>query len=192
MECKSSLEPCTLACKQSDTLPNLLGHVVSVALALLTGSQAGKEKHEMNIQKLLVCNFEIHPGGNIRERVNERTNEGTSEQYALLLPVEEGVEVSIKQQREDVGSRRVVEIVRARLEKFGHFPSTQGGKIGYFAGYKEARRQLPPFDGLLPPLSPPFSLTLATTSIVLEPKPRPVIKHSSSLLDGDSRASPLY
>ncbi|KAG7196717.1 hypothetical protein KM043_016047 [Ampulex compressa] len=30
-------------------------HVVSVALALLTGSQAGKEKHEMNIQKLLVC-----------------------------------------------------------------------------------------------------------------------------------------
>lgn len=29
--------------------------VVSVALALLTGSQAGKEKHEMNIQKLLVC-----------------------------------------------------------------------------------------------------------------------------------------
>ena len=29
--------------------------VVSVALALLTGTQAGKEKHEMNIQKLLVC-----------------------------------------------------------------------------------------------------------------------------------------
>lgn len=31
------------------------GSVVSVALALLMGTQAGKEKHEMNIQKLLVC-----------------------------------------------------------------------------------------------------------------------------------------
>lgn len=30
-------------------------NVVSVALALLMGTQAGKEKHEMNIQKLLVC-----------------------------------------------------------------------------------------------------------------------------------------
>lgn len=32
-----------------------LGSVVSVALALLMGTRAGKEKHEMNIQKLLVC-----------------------------------------------------------------------------------------------------------------------------------------
>lgn len=39
----------------SDRVAGRIGLVVSVALTLLTGTQAGKEKHEMNIQKLLVC-----------------------------------------------------------------------------------------------------------------------------------------
>lgn len=100
---------------------------MNVALALLTGSQAGKEKHEMNIQKLLVCSemwrgspfskttlasatvahssfypppprsapqtaidFAIHPAEIL---ASERARHPD-----LLLPVEEGVEASMKRQ----------------------------------------------------------------------------------------------
>lgn len=64
-----------------------------------------------------------------------------------------------------------------RVEKLGHFRSTRPGEIGRSAGIK---KKATPFSRLSANSLPPSPH---------DPKPRPVIKHSSSLLDGDSRAS---
>lgn len=68
-------------------------------------------------------------------------------------------------------------------KKLGHFPSTGEGEIGRLADIK---KKATPFSL---PSNAPFATSAGRPS--RPKKPRTVIKHSSSLLDGDSQAS-LY